>query len=358
MNVVSGGGVGRWLVNVIILLGMSALAPAAETIPKKLVVGTREAPPFAMKTPDGEWNGLSIELWRNVADELGVEYELREMGSPDSLVNGVADGEVDLAVAAVTVTAERARKVDFSQPYYSTGYGIVVPLPKGNGWWSTLRGFFSWGFLKVVVALIIVLLVAATAVWLFERRKNPEQFGGSKARGLGAAFWWSAVTMTTVGYGDKAPVTIGGRLIGLIWMFAGVIMISGFTAQIAASLTAHRLDGEVRGPADLPRVAVACVAGSAAETNLHRRGIRTVPFANVEEILRAVETGQTQAAVYDAPLLKYTLRYHSELRMLPGTFESWDYAFVLPLESPLRKKINIAILENIRADKWKSQLTQ
>ncbi len=332
------------------------LAPAAEEPPQKLVVGTREAPPFAMKDGDGEWDGLSIELWRKVADELGVDFELREMGSPDSLVDAVADGSVDLSVAAVTVTAERARRVDFSQPYFSTGYGIVVSRPNGGGWWSTVSGFFSWGFLKVVTALVVVLLAAATAVWLFERRRNPEQFGGSNARGLGAAFWWSAVTMTTVGYGDKSPVTVGGRLVGLVWMFAGVIMISGFTAQIAASLTTHRLDSQVRGPDDLKKLAVACVSGSAAETNLHRRGVRTVAVSDVDGMLRAVESGRAQAAVYDAPLLKYTLRHHPNLSMLPGTFESWDYAFVLPLESPLRKRINIAILENLRTDQWRAAL--
>ncbi len=356
MKFILGELAGWWIKLALVFLGFSALAPAAEQPRPKLVVGTREAPPFAMKAPDGEWSGLSIELWRKVAGELGVDYELRELGSPSSLVDGVADGSVDLSVAAVTVTAERARRVDFSQPYYSTGYGIVVPLAKGGGWWSTLRGFFSWNFLKVVIALVVVLLVAATAVWLFERRKNPEQFGGSQARGLGAAFWWSAVTMTTVGYGDKAPVTVGGRLVGLVWMFAGVIMISGFTAQIAASLTTHRLDSDVRGPDDLRRLAVACVSGSAAETNLHRRGVRTIGVSNVEEMLRAVEEERAQAAVYDAPLLKYTLRYHPDLRLLPGTFERWDYAFVLPLENPLRKRINIAILENIQTDQWKAEL--
>lgn len=347
------------------LLGISALAAApAETLPgkpaetpkKKLVVGTREAPPFAMKGADGEWSGLSINLWRNVAEDLGVDFEFRELGNPDSLVKDVADGAVDLSVSAVSVTADRARKVDFSQSYYSSGYGIVVPVSKSSGWWSTVRGFFSLGFLKVVTALALVLLVAATTVWLFERRANAEQFGGTAARGLGAAFWWSAVTMTTVGYGDKAPETVGGRLVGLIWMFVSVVIISGFTAQIAASLTAHRLDSEIRGPADLRTLAVACVSGSSAETYLSRRGIRTVGRTSVDDLLVAVESGEADAGVYDAPLLKYMLRHHSGLRMLPGTFESWDYAIVLPLDSDLRKDINIAVLENVQGDQWRMEI--
>ena len=75
--------------------------------------------------------------------------------------------------------------------------------------------------------------VVGVVMWLGERRRNQAQFGGTAAHGIGAGLWWSAVTMTTVGYGDKAPVTILGRLLGLVWMFAAIIIISSFTAAIA-----------------------------------------------------------------------------------------------------------------------------
>ena len=117
---------------------------------QKLIVGTREAPPFAMKDDAGVWTGLSIELWEDVAQDLGMAYELREMGEPETLIDGVSDGTIDVSIAAITVTAERAERVDFSQPYYTAGFGIVVPRTQGGGWWSTLSAFFSWDFLKVV----------------------------------------------------------------------------------------------------------------------------------------------------------------------------------------------------------------
>ncbi|MFH7563901.1 MULTISPECIES: ion channel [Oceanimonas] len=44
-----------------------------------------------------------------------------------------------------------------------------------------------------------------------------------------------------MGYGDKAPVTFAGRLVGLIWMFAGMIMVASFTAAITSSLTVNNL---------------------------------------------------------------------------------------------------------------------
>jgi polar amino acid transport system substrate-binding protein len=91
--------------------------------------------------------------------------------------------------------------------------------------------FVSFPLLKVVTALGLVLLVVGALIWACERRQNPQHFGGN-AKGVLSGFWWAAVTMTTVGYGDKVPVTIGGRIIGLLWMFTAIILISGFTASI------------------------------------------------------------------------------------------------------------------------------
>ncbi len=334
-------------------MAAGTLLPAA---PHKLVVGTREAPPFAMKDSDGQWTGLSIDLWRDVAERLELDYEWREVGDPEALIDGVADGSLDASIAAITVTAERARRVDFSQPYHNAGFGIVVPKSANSGWWSTLGAFLSFDFLKVVGALTVVLLVAAFGVWLFERRANAEQFGGPPVHGLGAAFWWSAVTMTTVGYGDKAPRTFGGRLVALVWMFTSVIIISGFTAQITASLTVNRLDSDVRGPADLPRFTVATVASSAAQTYLDLNGVRTRISPEVIGVFESVEQGKAAAGVYDAPILKYNLRGRSGLQLLPGAFETRDYAVALPLQSPLRKRLNIALLEVIQNDMWDLRL--
>lgn len=141
-------------------------------------------------------------------------------------------------------------------------------------------------------------------MWFFERHRNPTQFGGRPGHGLGSAFWWSAVTMTTVGYGNKSPQTLGGRLIALVWMFTSVIIISSFTAQIASALD-------------------------------------------------AVASGRAAACVYDAPILRYTLRDHPELTIPGSSFERRDYAIALPLESPLRKRINIALLEYTPQLTWR-----
>jgi CubicO group peptidase (beta-lactamase class C family) len=75
--------------------------------------------------------------------------------------------------------------------------------------------------------------------------------------GIGIGIWWATVTMTTVGYGDKAPMTPGGRIVGLIWMFVGVITISGFTVTKIRFSRANHMGNEATrssGPFPAPRL--------------------------------------------------------------------------------------------------------
>ena len=74
---------------------------------RELVVGTKEAPPFAMKAADGSWSGISIDLWRRIADRLHLRYRFSEQPTVQALVAGTAEGSFDAAIAALTVTAAR-----------------------------------------------------------------------------------------------------------------------------------------------------------------------------------------------------------------------------------------------------------
>jgi ABC-type amino acid transport substrate-binding protein len=311
-----------------------------------------------MRNPEtGAWSGLSIDLWRDVAADLGLTYELVETDL-EGLLNGVEDGSLDLAVAALTVTAAREERMDFSHPFHVSGLGIAVVAEESPGLWSTVRGFLSPAFLQVLLALAAVLAAAGLLVWVFERRKNRSEFGDGPLGGLGHAFWWSAVTMTTVGYGDKAPRTAGGRAVALVWMFASVIVISSFTAAIASSLTVARLDLPVEGPEDLPRVTVATVPGSTSDAWLTAKGIRRRGFAGVEEALAAVAGGDPVAAVYDAPILRHlVLSAHVDhLQVLPQTFEPQSYAFAMPTGSPLREPLNRALLLAVKSPEQQARL--
>ena len=202
----------------IIVMSTNAGGQQSSERPAETDCRHQRSPPFSMKPSDGQWTGLSIDLWRQIAAELNLQFEFRELALKQ-LLDGVSDGSLDAAVAAFTITPEREKKLDFTHAFYTTGLGIAVAVKAHNPWFSVARGFISFSFLKVVASLTLVLLGVGALVWWFEHKKNPQQFNGSAARGIGSGFWWSAVTMTTVGYGDKAPVTLAGRILGLIWMF-------------------------------------------------------------------------------------------------------------------------------------------
>ena len=348
----------------LILFVLSCLTPAGPllaevTVPdlgarSKLIVGTKDSPPFSFRGNDGSWEGISVELWQKIAQDLDLEYELKEM-TLGGLLDGVADNSLDLSVAALTVTAEREKRMDFSHPFFSTGLGIAISKDAGGGWDDVIRGLFSRGFLHLLLSLATLLLICGLLIWIFERRGNSEQFDDRPVKGIGSGFWWAAVTMTTVGYGDKAPKTFAGRLVGLVWMFAGIIMISSFTAAMTSSLTLSTLGSVISGPESLYNVKVATVSNSTSEKYLNRQGVSFQTVANVEEGLQYLAAGRVNAVVYDAPILQYLVhqKYSDSLTVLPGTFERQDYAIALSQGGKLREKINRVLLAKLREPWWR-----
>ena len=320
-----------------------------------LRVGVAEMQPFAMKTVDGHWEGISIDLLREVADRMGVDFELREYGSIQALTEAFIQGDIDLTPMAA-LTAEREVLVDFSDAYYMSGAMIVVPAQKaGHGWFRVASRFFSLEFLQVIGLLILLWLIAGVAVWLFEGRQNREMFGGGPAKGVAQGIWWAAVTMTTVGYGDLAPKTAGGRIVGLVWMFAAILSISGFTAAISSSLTVGELSGKVRGIEDLATARVGTVAESSAEAYLMKMGIKQVrSFENPRDGLKSLADAETDAFVFQGPIVKYLAKheFQGRVEVLPGTFDHHYMGMALPPGSRLLEPLNRALLEFMETDRW------
>jgi ABC-type amino acid transport substrate-binding protein len=110
----------------VLMSAPQAAAPENQAVSRELVVGTKEAPPFAIKDEQGNWSGISIDLWRQVADRLKLRYRFVDVVSVTSLLENLESGNFDVAVAAITVTPVRQQLVDFSIPYFRTGTGVAV----------------------------------------------------------------------------------------------------------------------------------------------------------------------------------------------------------------------------------------
>ncbi|WP_165911913.1 MULTISPECIES: transporter substrate-binding domain-containing protein [unclassified Rhizobium] len=338
-------------------LPRSAPAAPAEFPDRELVIGTKQAPPFAIKGPDGAWTGLSIDLWQQVAGKLGVKYRLVEEPSVQSLLDATKRGDYDVSVAAITITAERERNVDFSQPFYDTGLGIAVSVQSISVWHEIIRTMTSLGFLQAVGALIGISLAVGALIWLFEHRHN-EDFGGGAARGLGASIWWSAEAMTQASTGHRGPKTLAGRMLAIIWMVVSIITIAVFTASVTSALTTRQIRGLVNGVEDLPRVRVGAVAGSATTGYLDGERIRHRDFDKVQDGFRALASGSIDAFVYDKPLLAWTAaqEFAGSVKVLDTVFEPQNHGMAMPAGSRYRKAIDVAILEAIHDDAWKETL--
>ncbi|MBV9390303.1 MAG: transporter substrate-binding domain-containing protein, partial [Verrucomicrobia bacterium] len=70
---------------------------------KKVVVGLATGPPFNIRNPDGSWTGISVDLWRQIASELGIDFEFRETDL-SGCFTGLAEGWLDVAVGPLTIT--------------------------------------------------------------------------------------------------------------------------------------------------------------------------------------------------------------------------------------------------------------
>lgn len=88
---------------------------------------------------------------------------------------------------------------------------------------------------SVLTVFCVVLLTSATLAHVLERERQPEAFGS-----IPAAMWWAIVTLTTTGYGDVIPLTVGGRIIGGFVMVSGIavfamwagILANGFAVEL------------------------------------------------------------------------------------------------------------------------------
>ena len=334
---------------------LPAAARSAAAAPRTLVVGVKNAPPFVIGA-DGHYRGLSIDLWQEAAADHGWKYTYKAYDL-NGLLKAVQQGKVDVALGAITATAAREKRMDFAHPITSSGLGVAVRDEGGSGWLAVARALVSPAFLSVIGTLVLLLLVVGLLVWAFERKRNPEQFGGSGAQGIFSGFWWAMVTMTTVGYGDTAPRTVPGRILGMAWMLAALMVVSFFTASITSALTVGQLSNRITSADDLGHVRVASVAGSTSGQWLKRNHDSYIHAASLKAALDMLADGKVDAVVYDAPLLRWQIhRNFGGLRVLPLRLERQDYAFALPNGSPLREALDTSLLQRINAPDWPQRL--
>ena len=322
------------------LTGLTASWAPAEDAP--LAVGVKHAPPFVILEGDEDPRGLSIDLIRAVAERMQPPRTLRFVPHPSlkAHLEAVATGEVDLGIAATTVTANRSESLDFSPPIFSSGLGIVVPDRDEA---SLLHVFLTPGAAKVALGVALYVLLCALLIWAIERGGV---FSASFKAGLPEAIWWTLVTMSTVGYGDYAPRRPAGRVLAGVVIFSGIALFGVLVAEVTSLVTLAELRPSIQTASDLERRRVGVLEETIAAEVLAKRKLTLVTFASLDEALAAARGGRVDAVVHDRPLLRYRLQADPEgLILVGGAFHVQDYAIAFPLNSPLRRPVNHALLQ-------------
>lgn len=325
------------------------LAGAQEPAP--LIVGTHPVAPFVVHREDGTWGGISIDLWKAVAEKLDLAYEIREI--PVAELVGNTSGTIDVAVS-LNITPKSEAAWDMSHAFLSTGLAIAV-RPQTASFATALGRVLTPSFLMLVGGVAVLLVGAGSMRWLIERRDEPAKAGSD---GFLSGLFWAVETV--LGYNDPGHQTRVGRLLGILWAGFGVIVVSALTAQLSSQLTISGLETAVSGPEDLPRVRVGTVEPSAGWRYCERRGLPCRKYGDAEQALEALAAGEVDAVVYEAPILRYhaTSRWPDTILVLPGTFDNHGYGLGLKTGSPLRESVNLALLEFTASDGFRSLLAE
>jgi ABC-type amino acid transport substrate-binding protein len=332
----------------------SAAASISKAAPRMLRVATYDDPPFSMKDASGQWTGLAIELWHEVADRMGVDYEITGYDPPQRVYDLLAEGQVDVAAGALPVTRERVEAFEFSSTFLSKHYSIATAPREDAGWTAALGGPMSSRLRDVMLATLALFLSSALVIWWIERRRNPGHFGGGVTRGIGNGLWWSAATMTTVGYGDRTPVTIAGRFFAVFVMFLSLVLVSITTGIIASRLTVVEMRAKITVLGDLSRVRVGVMRGSPVAGFLTEHAIPYAMFPDIERAVEALVEGELDAVVGGEAELRYLAdrRFQGRIALVPGAIDQGFVAFGLPTASPLRREINASLLGVLESGEW------
>lgn len=335
--------------------GRASAAGRLESQPLRIAV--YDLAPYGSVGPDGEFQGVSVELWRRVAEEFGRQYRLTPVAQMDAILAGLEQGRFDAAIGAITITPERAARVDFSYPAHRSG--VAVALRKESGPVSALVAYalVAVQLSSLIAAILGLLLAIGVAMWFIERPSRSAAAPESSVVTLRDGIYWAVVTMTTVGYGDKTPKTPVGRFVAIVWMLSSVALVSLLSASLVSRLTAEQVEsGAPFTENDLAGKRLAAVAFSSGAEYLDALRLPHAKYGALREALAAVAEGDADAVVNSVGALRYMVaaRFPRALRIPSSLLAPAYMAIALPENSPLKKPIDRALMRITGSPEWRS----
>ncbi|MGK0235597.1 transporter substrate-binding domain-containing protein [Candidatus Marifrigoribacter sp. Uisw_064] len=331
------------LLALFLYVGTYGQTKITSTVKDTLKVGIAGSEPFVFNEKD---KGIAIEIWKKIAENQSWEFEYVPFESVENAVHQLNDGGIDLVVGPISITSKRLENMRFSQPFYNSSISILSRI-ENQSVWQKIKPLFSLKLLMAIFIFLFILAVVGTFLWLAERKKSPEQFPKDPLKGIGTGMWLAIVTMTTTGYGDKAPITLPGRIITGAWMILSIIFATSMVAGIASTLTLSSLESTTVSTIEqLSGAKAVTISGSPTETFLKKSNIKAIGVNNLNEAIAKLKSKEVDAVVYDRPQLLYFLKNNNneDLYISKAEYYKQGYGFAFPLNSELMYDVNRALL--------------
>jgi ABC-type amino acid transport substrate-binding protein len=334
----------KTIVTVACVFCLMATAAVAQGSAQPIRIAVKEFPPFVFK----DLKGFSIDMAQIICDHHGLKPEFVYYDTVPQVLNAVETGACDINFSGTTITAKREKRVDFSHPFFDAGLIVAVKADPENR-------LFTLGLkiLKVIGYSLIVFLVGLTivahAIWFLEKSdRDPRSFPTDYKKGILDAYWWAIVTMTTIGYGDKCPKKVIGRIIASVWMIIGIVWFAAFTATLTSSLTLSRIGhDEIKGLGDLNNKRVAVIKDTTSEQYMRFHDVTVMLVESFDDLIASLKAEAVEAVVYDAPALMYVAKNDPDIMVVGDLFDEQKYGIAFPQggAGSYRELFNIAILE-------------
>ncbi|XP_024938045.1 glutamate receptor ionotropic, kainate 2 isoform X10 [Cephus cinctus] len=370
-----------------------------------LVVMTREEKPYVMVKEDknltgnARFEGFCIDLLKWIAGQVGFQYAIRlvpdhmygvydpETKEWNGIVRELMEKRADLAVASMTINYARESVIDFTKPFMNLGIGILFKVPTSQ----PTRLFSFMNPLAVEIWLYVLAAYMLVSFTLFVMaRFSPYEWNNphpclaesdvvENQFSVSNSFWFITGTFLRQGSGlnpkVQATKATSTRIVGGIWWFFTLIIISSYTANLAAFLTVERMITPIENAADLAEqteISYGTLEGGSTMTffrdskiGIYQKMWRfmeskrpTVFVSTYEEGVKRVLEGD-YAFLMESTMLDYAVQRDCNLTQIGGLLDSKGYGIATPKGSPWRDKISLAILElqekgviQILYDKW------
>ncbi|XP_069180620.1 glutamate receptor ionotropic, kainate 2 [Procambarus clarkii] len=351
-----------------------------------LKIITIEETPFVMTrlandtSGHGRYEGFCVDLIAYVAAMAGFEYQIEvsedslyglidtDTGEWNGLVRDLIDKKADLAVGSMTINYARESVIDFTKPFMNLGISILFKIPTSQ----PTRLFSFMNPLAVEIWLYVMAAYVLVAFTMFVMARfspyewnnphpcNAESDVVENQFSVSNSFWFITGTLLRQGSGLN-PKAASTRIVGGIWWFFTLIIISSYTANLAAFLTVERMITPIESAEDLAEqneIEYGTLEGGSTMAFFRDSKIETyqkmwrymesrrpsVFVPTIEEGVSRVLRGN-YAFLMESTMLDYTIQRNCNLTQVGGLLNSNSYGIATPIGSPWRDKISLAILE-------------